>query len=172
MASGHVGNTSKSYAALCIVWIPRSHLCHRYVKKKKCKQRRFLKNRHSLSETPRLQFQYTVNPNGRFRGFSGRNSYIFSYFLTILWLSPIVWSCPRNVYILEVKNRELFKKYMCGRLGYLKKYGFAPKKFGMESFDGFGPCLTSVNRSESIFFTAEKANSVWSQTLNEPNLGF
>ena len=45
-------------------------------------------------------------------------------------------------------------------VGNLKKYGFEPKKFGMESFDGLQPCLTSVNRSESIFFMAQKANSV------------
>ena len=91
--------------------------------------------------------------------FQGDIHIFFSNFLTILWLSPIVGSCPRNVSILEVKNRELSKKSMCGRAKNLKKYGFEPKKFGMESFDGWQPCLTSVNRRESIFFAAEKANS-------------
>ena len=48
-------------------------------------------------------------------------------------------------------------------VGNLEKFGFEPKKVCMESFDGCAPCLTSVNRSKSIFFSAEKANSV--QTL-------
>ena len=76
-----------------------------------------------------------------------------------------------HLHFLEVKNSEILKEntlhistenvwLVAGRVGNLEKFGIEPKKVGMESFDGCAPCLTSVNRSKSIFFSAEKANSV------------
>ena len=76
-----------------------------------------------------------------------------------------------HLHFLEVQNSEILKEntlhistenvwLVAGRVGNLEKFGFEPKKVGMESFDACAPCLTSVNRSKSIFFSAEKANSV------------
>ena len=57
------------------------------------------------------------------------------------------------------KQEIIHKKYVW-KAQKPQKIWICTKKFGMESFDRWQPCLTSVNRCESIFFAAEKANSV------------
>ena len=85
-----------------------------------------------------------------------------------------------HLHFLEVKNNEIFKKntwhistknvrLVPEWVGNLEKFGFEPKKVCMESFDGCGPCLTSVNRSKSVFFSAEKANSDFKRGIYDYN---